>query len=464
MVPRAASQPQGGELRGAELAGPRRRARFGEARWPMAKLAPLSFAGLALGLLGVVSRVEASPQNVLGFGARAMGMASTGAASAEGPDAVYGNPALLSANRVTQLQLGFEGAVFSLRADGPAVRGQVPASPFRATTIGAVLPLPFGGGLRDRLTLGLGFVTPTDVVVRARILYPERVQFPVADRVQSVAVQVGVGLALGHGFRLGGGVAALAALRGSVVVQTDSSGRVGTQVEDTLVASYAPSAGLSWESASGRYRVGVAFRGALIGRFNVVIRAENLGSLTIPPLNISGVAQFDPSQVAWEAARIEGPWRAALGATYAHWVAYPGPAEATVRCSDAAPPAAECSAPLPTPPGYRSVVTPRLGVERRVELASATVMALRAGYAFEPTPVPEQVGRGNAFDMHRSVVTAGFGVVFGRLPLGIDGFAQVHFLHPRDHRKHVVDGAPVDGTLTTSGHVLAGGIAVTARL
>ena len=56
------------------------------------------------------------------------------------------------------------------------------------------------------------------------------------------------------------------------------------------------------------------------------------------------------------------------------------------------------------------------------------------------------------------------GVVFGRLPLGIDGFAQVHVLHPRDHRKHVVDGAPVDGTLTTSGHVLAGGIAVTARL
>ncbi len=406
----------------------------------------------------------ASPQNVVGFGARSIALGGTGTASSEGADAVYSNPSLLSASRATELQLGFQGAVFSLSAKGLGAPPSASAERYRATTIGAVLPLPFGGLLKDRVALGLGFVTPTDVVVRARILYPERVQFPLPDRTQSVAVQGGFGLALGHGVRVGGGFAALAALRGTVLVQTDASGRVGTQVEDTLVASYAPSAGLSWESAGGRYRLGAAFRGALVGRFNVVIRAENLGSLTIPPLNIAGVAQYDPWQLAFEAARTQGAWRVALGATYAHWSSYPGPAEATVRCEDAPEPGLDCAAPKPPSPGYRNVVTPRIGVERRLDLASTARLALRAGYAFEPTPVPEQTGVRNTFDADRSVVSCGWGVHFERIPVGFDGFAQVHYVHEREHRKVVEDGAPATGNVVTAGHVLAGGLSVTVSL
>lgn len=422
--------------------------------------------GIAVVLVlgGAPKVAQASPQNVLGFGPRASALGSTGTASAEGADAVYANPALLSVNRETHLQLGFEGAVFSFRAEGAAAPAPGQGLPFRASTIGAVLPLPFGGWLRDRIALGLGFVTPTDVVVRARILYPERVQFPLADRVQSVAVQAGLGMAIGHGLRVGGGVSALAALKGSVLVRTDASGRVGTEVEDTLVASYAPTLGISWESRRSEYRVGLTFRGTLIGRFNVVIQAENLGSLTIPPLNVSGVAQYDPWQLAWEVARIAGPFRAALGVTYAHSSGYPGPAEATVRCSDAPAPAPECQAPAARASGYRSVVAPRFGVERRIDIGSATVLALRGGYAFEPSAAPEQTGDGNAFDMNRSVFSLGWGVRLGSLPLSVDGFTQFHVLHERDHRKSLAEGAPVEGLARTSGHVLAAGIAVTARL
>jgi len=34
------------------------------------------------------------------------------------------------------------------------------------------LPLPFGGVLKDRVSGALAFFTPTDVIVRGRILYP----------------------------------------------------------------------------------------------------------------------------------------------------------------------------------------------------------------------------------------------------------------------------------------------------
>ncbi|MBI4701904.1 MAG: hypothetical protein HY744_12260 [Deltaproteobacteria bacterium] len=428
----------------------------------MALRAAATLVGLA-GLL-CAPALLASPQEVLGFGHRSMGMGTTGAAVGEGVDTVYANPALLSASHDLALQLGLVGAAFDLRAAGVGGPASISYPPLRANTIGGLLPLPLGGLLADRVTLGLGFLTPFDVIVRGRILYPERPQFLVADRVQSVAVQAALGADLGYGVRVGGGFMALAALSGSVLVATDASGRVGTRVEDTLVASYAPIVGASYELGRG-YRVGLVFRGELVARFNVVIVAEDLGQITIPPLNISGVAQYDPWQIGIEAARVAGPWRLAVGATYESWGAYPGPLEATVRCQDAAEPDTPCSAPVPPDPGYHDTVSPRLGLERRLALAPAASLRLRAGYALEPSPAPPQGGAHNYFDCTRSVLTLGWGAALGRppAPLELDGFAQAHVLHPRTHEKRVASGAPTDGEVVSSGFVFAGGAAATVR-
>jgi len=423
-----------------------------------------TFGLVALGALLLSSPAVASPQEVVGFGYRSIGMGNTGAAVGEGVDAVYANPALLSASHDLSLQLGLSGATFDLDASGAGL-GPLPAyPPLRSNTIGGLLPLPFGGVLKDRVTIGLGFVTPFDVVVRGRILYPEKPQFLLADRVQSVAVQAAVGLDLGYGIRLGGGFAALAALTGSVLVATDASGRIGTVVQDTLVASYAPILGASYDITE-TYRVGVAVRGELVGRFNVVIVAEDLGEIDIPPMNISGIAQYDPWQVALEVARLDGPWRIALGATYKHWQAYPGPVEATVRCEDAPEPDTPCGALVPPDPDYSPVVAPRAGVEHALPLATAATLNLRGGYAFEPSPAPEQQGVTNYFDNHRSVFSLGFGVDLAEpLPtIAFDGFGQLQWLHGRSHDKQAAEGASQDGVVHTSGLILAGGSSATVR-
>ncbi|MBW2455301.1 MAG: hypothetical protein JRI68_12355 [Deltaproteobacteria bacterium] len=419
---------------------------------------------VALGASLVCSHAAASPQEVIGFGYRSIGMGNTGAAVGEGVDTVYANPALLSASHDLSLQLGLSGAVFDLEATGAGL-GPLPSySPLRSNTIGGILPLPFGGVLADRVTVGLGFVTPFDVVVRGRILYPEKPQFLLADRVQSVAVQAAVGLDLGYGIRLGGGFAALAALTGSVLVATDASGRIGTVVQDTLVASYAPLLGASYDITE-TYRVGLAVRGELVGRFNVVIVAEDLGAIDIPPMNISGIAQYDPWQIALEVARLDGPWKVALGATYKHWQDYPGPAEATVRCEDAPEPDTPCAALVPPDPDYSPVVAPRAGVEGALPLAEGAALKLRGGYAFEPSPAPEQQGVTNYFDNHRSVFSLGFGVDLAEpLPaIAFDGFAQVQWLHSRSHEKQQAQGALQDGQVDTRGVILAGGTSATVR-
>jgi len=398
----------------------------------------------------------ASPEDVFGFGPRSMAMGGAGAALSRGFEAVWGNPALLSVERQRELSLGLLGAVFDLRAPSRLNYGAL-AGGF----IGAVLPVPFGGALADRVTLGLGFFTPFDLIVRGRILYPETPQFLLADRTASVAVQVALGVDVGHGVRIGGGFAALAALSGSVLVATDASGRIGTVVEDTLVASYGPLLGASYER--GAYRVGLTFRGELAGRFNVVIDVKDLGQIVVPPLNIAGYAQYDPMQLALEVARVRGPWRVNVGATYKRWSAYPGPVEATVRCptvdpSTGAPPDEPCGASSPEPVGFSDTVVPRVGVERALSPRDDVSILLRAGYFLELSPAPEQTGKSNLHDNTRHVFGLGYGLALAPpLPrLRFDLAAQVQVLQPRTHEKAA--DVPLDNPGAPS--TRAGGVVV----
>ncbi|WP_437841189.1 OmpP1/FadL family transporter [Sorangium sp. So ce1153] len=432
-------------------------------RWMRRGIAPL-LRVLAAGLAFAPARAaQASPEDVLGFGARASAMGATGAASAEGYEAVHANPALLSLSRERRLTLGLEGAIFDLRAGDR----RLSYAPLRGSLIGATLPIPFGGALADRVTIGLGFFTPFDVVVRGRILYPETPQFPLADRTQSVAAQAALGASLGRGVRVGAGFAALAALSGSVTVATDASGRVGTLVEDTLVASYGPIVGASYDL--GAYRVGATFRGELVGRFNVVIHAEDLGGIAVPPLNIAGIAQYDPAELALEVARVRGPWRVAIGATYKRWSDYPGAVEATVRCPEVDPDTGEpftgsCSAPAPAAPGYSDTVVPRVGVERTLALRPGATAHARGGAFFEPSPAPEQTGASNVYDNARLGLSLGYGLALAApLPrLTLDLFTEVQLLLPRAHQKRGDPGAAAGegGAVRARGFLVAGGTTV----
>ena len=124
------------------------------------------------------SSAQASPEDVLGYGPRSSAMGGTGVAFESGFDAAYHNPALLSGARVRTLTLGFQGATFDLRARGEGLPGRVSEDPARGVIIGVGVPVPFGGVLRDRVGVGLAFYTPTDILVRGRLLSRRRRSFP----------------------------------------------------------------------------------------------------------------------------------------------------------------------------------------------------------------------------------------------------------------------------------------------
>lgn len=423
--------------------------------------------GAAVALVAGVAR--ASPEDLYGYGGVGPALGGTGAAHASGYDAAFANPALASRLRRYKLTLGFQGGAFDLHADEAGAGGRVPALPMRGMVIGGDVPLPFGGPLRDRVGVALAFYTPTDVLVRGRILYPEVPDFALlSDRAQCLTVRAGFGVDIGWGFRVGAGFGALAEIVGTVVVATDATGRVGSRVEDQLVTNYAPTFGASWEHAllGGTLRVGAAFRGKLDARFAILIDATKLSSLPIPVLNIAGLAQYDPLQVALEGAWERGPWKLAAGVTIKHWSDYPGPWEPTIPCPQDEP---ECGALTPPHIGFSDTVVPRVGVERAFPISRRASASLRAGAFFEPTPAPDSLGASEAydpsskdniqvptrlFDASRAVLTFGGGVRY--VDVTLDGWAQVHALVPRDVTLAGAGGVTTKASV--SGAALAGGL------
>jgi long-chain fatty acid transport protein len=404
---------------------------------------------------------KASPPDIFGYGSRSTALGATGTASAEGSEAVWSNPALLSMGTKRELTLGFQAAKPLIYArEGRGMPGNLNGQPMKGTLIAAFLPLPLGGVMANRLGVGLAFFTPTDVVVRGRVLYPETPQMPIlVDRMQTVSIQAGVGLDIGYGIRLGFGFSALAAISGGVLVATDASGNVGTKVDDQLVATYAKTFGISYDIGK-HYRAGIVVRESLAARFSVQIQVNDLGSLEVPPLNIAGLAQYDPWQVQGELARVDGHRKLALGFTYKRWSNYPGAQEPTVICPG------PCQALVPPAPNFHNTIVPRAGAQLPLAEEKKWLMLARVGYFYEPSPAPEQTGDSNSFDNDRHVLTFGYGLELKKpwIPIRLDWFQQVHMLTPRTHHKQTGDGNALGAPQTvTGGWVLFGGMAASVR-
>lgn len=415
--------------------------------------------------LSIAPGVNAAPQDLFGFGARSSAMGMTAAASAEGYEAIYGNPGLLAESRKKALTLGIGIARHGLRADTDDGRSlTLPTDEMKTIYIGAALPIPFGGVLKDRITFGVGFLNPVKYLVRGKILYPERYQYPVvAPRVQSIAVTMGLGVRVHDRVYVGAGFEALAAVIGEILIQLDATGRIGSRTDDQVVAAYAPIASAAVD-ITDRIRLGFVYRGELIGRFALTIRAQDLG-IPLPDFNVAGIAQYIPQQFGlearWSTLDNNGPipankkgTRIAGGVLYRLWSQYPGPNEPTVLANK------EFGTGSP-PIGASNTLSPRIGIEHGIPLSAVAGLRLRGGYALEPTPLPAQTGKENFLDSTRHVVTGGVGIAGDEsLPFNLDVFAQLHLLQSRKHEKDPSVGQP---TVTSGGTIAVVGITAGVR-
>lgn len=425
---------------------------------------PAPFVVLAL-LMGVPATAHATPQDLMGFGARSTALGMTGVSYSEGFESVYTNPAGLGANGRMQLMVGLASASFQLQIDGQ----QVPLDASQGLMIGVQLPLPFGGVLEDTLTLGAGLFTPSNAVLRTDVRFHQLPQWSVLERSQVVAIQVGMGVSLERlvpGLRLGLGVSGLAQLEGTLDVFLDDSGAFQTLTEVQLVTTFAPIVGVQYRSE--HFLLGLTYRAEIKSEIVLDVTVSNL-PVPVPVLEIDALAHFDPHSVA-----VEGTWRPIPGLsfianlTWRRWSTWPGPAGNTTALSE-----------FPPAPGFRDTFSPRVGVEWTTTRGGLTG-SVRGGFAFEQTPAPaaqERVVRDSDgsplpsnpniptsdpvlepvryLDANRYVVTAGFGFVW-QTPIEprirVDFFGQLHRMQRRTHDVPNVGGM---SRMETQGLVLA---------
>jgi long-subunit fatty acid transport protein len=417
------------------------------------RTSPYRTALLSVGFACAVTHgARANGPDLFGLGARAQAMAGALGANAEGFESVYHNPAGLASDRRPSFTLGYRLASFDLELDG--VAREVRDAP--ALTLGFGMPLPLGGALRDRLSLGLGFVIPQGAILIADLPAPGTPSFILLeDRAQTVSIQASFALRLADWLSVGVGTLALAALEGDIRVEPNAAGRIGSQVRDELIADYALVAGLI-ARPHPKLSIGVVHRGVSRADFDLPVTAD-LGSqfpVPLPEINIAGTAQYAPGELSLDLAWAPLPaltWTA--GAVWERWSDYPLPLAYS---------AVPAGYPPQPAPDFADVVSLRTAVEGHLDLGPGTQLRPRLGFAYAPTPTPHQAGFHSHLDNDRAIFGAGVGL--RHRGLRADVAVQYQALSRRVHVKAGDADGGAGPTLETGGSVLAGALELGVEL
>lgn len=415
-----------------------------------------------LAALASAPAARATTGSVFGIGPRTRAWVGAGASQAAGYESAFQNPAALALESDVALSAGYgveSTWLYSQRGSDPERRFD--AEPRGNTLLGFTLPL---GVLGQRFVLGFASSSPGGSVARADLPLAEQPQFPLLlSRQQAVDFDLALGVRPVRFLALGVGLRALATLVGSAEVDQTKSATT-TKVSDALEPALAPSAGVS-AFFGPKATLALVLRAPLRADFDIRLKAVDLGATQLPPLNLAGVAHYDPLAVQLEYAQRLGSFEAMVGAVYQRFKSTPALLPRTVSCPPERP---ACQALDASSPGFHDTVDLHFAVTLSLSLSRSAEAKLRAGYAFVPSPAPEQTGAENLLDNGRHRFGLGYGIALkGPLPpLALDGAITVDELVPRTHHKSP-EVAPENAgfpTLSTRGHAIGLNLGLTVKL
>ncbi len=422
----------------------------------------LSAALLTLALSLSSARAGATTASVFGIGPRSRALAGAGSSQNLGYEAAFTNPAALSLSEVTSLSAGYDVTsawLYLQRASATERRFDSP--PLTGAELGFTLPLSVG---RQRFVLGFASLSPGGAVARAQLPLGEVPQFPLLlTREQAVDFDLALGLRPFRFLAVGLGVRALSTLSGIAQVERGKT-TTTTHVSDSLEPVLSPVLGLS-AFFDAKTTLALTLRAPLRADFDIQLGAVDLGATQLPPLNLAGVAHYDPLAVQAELARQVGPLTGMFGAVYQRFRDTPTLLPRTVTCPAARP---DCLALDASAPELHDTFDLHVAFALGLPLTRRVSSQLRAGYAFVPSPIPEQTGASNLLDNARHRFGLGYGLALQKplLPIDIDCALSLDQLVTRTSHKQPDTppdnaGAP---SLTTRGHVFGLSIGLTVKL
>ena len=424
--------------------------------------------GLALAGVIAAGAARANPLDIYGFGARAMAMGNAYTALAADPSANYYNPAGLAMTDRVQIDAGYLYTSPALSMDG---RDQeVDAS--NGLMAGILVPGDFGP---VRVAFGLGVFLPDSRISRVRALPQFQPRFVMLDnRPQRLFISANLAVMPYPGLSIGGGVSFVTDTHGGVQIEGTlfpeaDRALLRTTVDVDFQTVRYPEAGVTWAPRPD-LRIGVVYRGevkvelditaSVSGEIRELLGAKPLsGSFDVSSFNTN---LFSPQQVFFGVA-----WEPVAGTTVAmdfgwlDWSSFPSDTATVtidfqldlVDTTGLVP-----DSVAPEDPGFHDIFTLRLGAEHTIPTLDWLDVTLRGGYAFEPTPVPDQPGGTSYVDTDKHLFTLGAGLGFldpmadgAPRPIQVDlSFQWFHYV-PRTIEK----ASPADliGDFTAEGHV-----------
>ncbi len=470
----------------------RKHARDGRVRARASRGAqPPGMIALAL-VLFAPAVAAAQPMDTYGMGSRSVALAGAVTADVEDFSANYYNPAGIVRDGRLHVGVGWFGAAHDLHLND-LNSGVDPVD-------GIVLGLNVPGNIGDfRFGFGLGVHLNDQRVSRTRTLPRARPRWELYDaRPHRAYLATHVAIQPVEWLRIGGGIAFLSystntlRIRGTIDFARPSGSQLEHQLEGQLITIRYPQVGIQIGPFEG-LNFGVVYRGefALDNRLVAEVGTATPGmpdsaSIVVGDLAINGyfflltqsVNAYVPHQFSFSASYSPIPeLRIGFDLTWLLWSLYQSPigSSRVILAIDqsALPPELQGMINIPPIPDLSPVpaqfsdrVVPRLGVEVTPYRTNDVVFQARAGYFYENSPAPEQMGATNLVDTDRHTWSAGVGVdLLGLRPL-LPGFLSIdaHFTYSWLPDRAMHKTSPIDpvGDYIAWGHIFAGGLTLEA--
>jgi len=410
---------------------------------------------------------EASPFETYGLGGRAIAMGGAVSSIAEDYTATHYNPAGLAFADRPMIAAGFvygtpnlrltgDNPYFNYAGDTPLNGENQDIDDIRAFQVGGTFPLT-----RVRLKflkVGVAANVPTSSLIRAVSVDAKKPHFVFfVAHPHRLEIKACLAMKIFSKLSVGAGVEILIDLDFPLKLQFFNINETFLVGDVTTPPRFSPVAGLKFKPI-GSLSLSAVYRGEMQNDIQMDLGLTTGGELFVPTVDFSLISFYKPQEVVLGASYVfkekllvglDVAWMDYSKAK-THMPTYEFDVPEIVRVF-----LSMVNAP---PPDFHDVFVPRVGVEYAIN----EHVAVRSGYFYKPSPVPDQTGSNNYADSNRHGISAGVGVSFHdpwgllRKPINIDAAFQAQIL---EHR-YVVKEDPNDpaGNYSIDGEVFLGGI------
>jgi long-chain fatty acid transport protein len=402
---------------------------------------PFLAAAILIGLCVVPARADVL--FTYGYSPRGIGMGGAMSATADDFAAAYYNPAGTVFQSHPTVGVGYlvtGSAMTGVHIEAPDLEHT------QGLVFGMTLPIPLGGFLRDRLAFGFASFFPNGLLLGIHVPYPTDPQYVILQNSgRSLTTIPTLAIKLTRGLSVGGGTQIFDNTAGQFNAVVDPNGAVQATVGEELTASYAATFGLMirpgeyWSPLEG-LRFGLVFRDRFYTRYRIPVNSY----ISSVPLAVyfSAISIYTPRQWVAAVAYSRGRWLWEADLSFNEWSNFPDPnlkVDVNLKIP-LLPVTFRNSASFP--PHFHDTLTLRAGTEVLAVDGDDLDFFVRAGYSFDPSPVPAQTGDTNYLDTDRHIGGLSLGLQWQGVgetrfetPFAFDVGLQAQYLVPRTSYK-----------------------------